>query len=243
MGASQFVTKQFQVGLVGYVYDQLSGDSGPGARLGPFESRVLGLGPQLGLIVPLGETQAYLNLKGYKEFDARTDPMAGTSGSPWCFRRRRPRRLLPRWRNRLYLEGGARHSSSSALGRPKRRAEERRRMPIAQYGFIGRRRDRLGIDAFRVRVLSAQAIKVGKIDQRTRESRIEFDRAVKGFDRGFMRPRPTRNRPSAFCASAKAELASALPVKSATARSKASSAAIYSPPGSSSRHSRPGDNR
>jgi hypothetical protein len=69
-GASQFLTKQWQVGLVGYVYNQLSGDSGAGARLGAFESRVLGVGPQIGYVFPLGDRQGYLNLKGYKEFDA-----------------------------------------------------------------------------------------------------------------------------------------------------------------------------
>jgi hypothetical protein len=47
-GASQFLSASFQVGAVGYVYDQLTGDSGPGAKLGPFESRVIGIGPQVG---------------------------------------------------------------------------------------------------------------------------------------------------------------------------------------------------
>ena len=73
--ASQFVTKQLQLGVVGYAYQQLSCDSGGGVRLGCFESRVFGLGPQLGYIVPLGTThQAYLNLKGYKEFAAENRP-------------------------------------------------------------------------------------------------------------------------------------------------------------------------
>ena len=36
-GASQFLTKQWQVGLVGYVYQQLSCDSGSGDRVGCFE--------------------------------------------------------------------------------------------------------------------------------------------------------------------------------------------------------------
>ena len=36
-GASQLVTKQIQVGLVGYVYDQLSCDSGSGDHVGCFE--------------------------------------------------------------------------------------------------------------------------------------------------------------------------------------------------------------
>ncbi len=70
-GASQFITKQWQVGVVGYAYDQLSCDSGSGDRLGCFELRVLGIGPQVGYIFPLDSThQGYLNLKAYKEFDA-----------------------------------------------------------------------------------------------------------------------------------------------------------------------------
>jgi hypothetical protein len=69
-GASQFVSKQLHIGLVGYVYDQLTGDSGTGDRVGPFKSRVLGIGPQLGYIFPVGDHQGYLNFKAYKEFDA-----------------------------------------------------------------------------------------------------------------------------------------------------------------------------
>ena len=69
-GASQFLTKQLQVGLVGYLYDQFTADSGCAAILCPFESRVLGVGPQIGYLFPVGgDMQGYLNLKGYKEFD------------------------------------------------------------------------------------------------------------------------------------------------------------------------------
>jgi hypothetical protein len=71
-GASQFVTKQFQIGAVGYFYDQLTGDSGSGARLGSFLSRVAGVGPQFGYLFPVGDKlQGYLNLKGYWEFDVQ----------------------------------------------------------------------------------------------------------------------------------------------------------------------------
>jgi hypothetical protein len=70
-GASQFLTKQLQVGVVGYVYDEIGCDSGVGHRVGCFQSRVIGIGPQLGYIIPLGTMQAYINLKGYGEFDAQ----------------------------------------------------------------------------------------------------------------------------------------------------------------------------
>jgi hypothetical protein len=68
-GASKFLTKQLFVGPVGYFYNQLTCDSGAGNRVGCFESRVAGIGPQIGYIVPLSEQyQGYINLKGYKEF-------------------------------------------------------------------------------------------------------------------------------------------------------------------------------
>lgn len=73
-GASQFVSKQVLVGLVGYVYDQLTPDSGCAPQLCPFESRVLGVGPQIGFIIPAGNMQAYLNLKAYGEFDNANRP-------------------------------------------------------------------------------------------------------------------------------------------------------------------------
>jgi hypothetical protein len=73
-GASQFLTKQWQVGLVGYVYDQVTGDRGSGDRVGAFLSRVIGVGPQIGYVFPLGDYQGYLNLKGYKEFEAEHRP-------------------------------------------------------------------------------------------------------------------------------------------------------------------------
>ena len=73
--ASQFLTKQFQVGLVGYVYKEIGCDSGSGDRVGCFQSQVVGVGPQLGFIIPLSTTtEGYLNIKGYKEFAAENRP-------------------------------------------------------------------------------------------------------------------------------------------------------------------------
>src|SRR5262245_28271000 len=75
MGASQFFTKQLQIGVVGYVYQQLSCDSGAGDRVGCFESRVFGIGPQIGYVFPISEyAQGYLNLKAYKEFESEHRP-------------------------------------------------------------------------------------------------------------------------------------------------------------------------
>ncbi len=63
------------VGLVGYAYDQLTPDSGCAPIVCPFESRVLGVGPQLGYIFPMGKDwQGYFNLKAYGEFDNNDRP-------------------------------------------------------------------------------------------------------------------------------------------------------------------------
>jgi len=74
-GASQFLTKQWQVGLVGYLYQELGCDSGSGDRVGCFQSRVVGVGPQVGYIFPVGDNlQGYLNLKAYGEFANENRP-------------------------------------------------------------------------------------------------------------------------------------------------------------------------
>jgi hypothetical protein len=73
-GASQFISKQVHIGLVGYVYQQLTADSGQAPILGDFKSRVLGVGPQIGFIFPVGTMQGYLNLKSYWEFAAENRP-------------------------------------------------------------------------------------------------------------------------------------------------------------------------
>ena len=61
-GLSQFLSKQLQVGLVGYVYDQLTADSGCLPALCPFKSRTVGFGPQVGVIIPGQSFQTYLNV-------------------------------------------------------------------------------------------------------------------------------------------------------------------------------------
>jgi hypothetical protein len=72
--ASQFLSKQFLVGVVGYVYDEIGCDSGSGDRVGCFQSQVLGVGPQIGYIFPVGDMQGYINVKGYGEFDGHDRP-------------------------------------------------------------------------------------------------------------------------------------------------------------------------
>src|SRR6267378_4358109 len=73
-GASQFLTKQVQVGLVGYVYKEIGCDSGSGDHVGCFQSQVVGIGPQIGFLFPVGDMQGYLNFKAYGEFAAADRP-------------------------------------------------------------------------------------------------------------------------------------------------------------------------
>jgi hypothetical protein len=72
--ASQFLSKQVQVGVVGYFYDQVTPDRGCAPIICPFESRVIGIGPQLGYLFPVGHMQGYFNIKGYGEFDNNARP-------------------------------------------------------------------------------------------------------------------------------------------------------------------------
>jgi hypothetical protein len=74
-GASQFLTKQVQVGLVGYAYKDIGCDSGSGNRVGCFQSQVFGIGPQFGYVFPLSQgLQGYINVKGYGEFGNSSRP-------------------------------------------------------------------------------------------------------------------------------------------------------------------------
>ena len=73
-GASQFLSKQLFVGLVGYGYQQITDDFGQHPILGGFRSRVVGVGPQVGYLFPVGDLQGYLNLKAYGEFAAENRP-------------------------------------------------------------------------------------------------------------------------------------------------------------------------
>lgn len=72
--ASHFFNPQLHAGLVGYFYHQLTGDSGAGATLGDFKSRVSAVGPQVGYFFPVNGQKWYVNLKGFYEFDAKNRP-------------------------------------------------------------------------------------------------------------------------------------------------------------------------
>jgi hypothetical protein len=72
--AAQFLSKTFFIGAVGYYYDQFTADSGSLPIFGEVKSRVLGIGPQMGFIIPMGEMQGFLNFKAYFESNARDRP-------------------------------------------------------------------------------------------------------------------------------------------------------------------------
>ena len=73
-GMSQFLSQQFFLGAVGYVYKQVTPDRGGLPLLGPFESQVVGLGPQIGFIIPSGSVQTFLGFKAYAEFFGNDRP-------------------------------------------------------------------------------------------------------------------------------------------------------------------------
>jgi hypothetical protein len=61
-------------------FQQLTGDSGPGAKLGPFKGQTVGIGPQIGFIFPISEGyQGYLNLRGYKDLEVENRPQGWTA--------------------------------------------------------------------------------------------------------------------------------------------------------------------
>ncbi len=71
LAVSQHLTKDFTVGVVGFYYDQISGDSGTGAVLGDFEGRSAGIGATAGYTFYAGKAPINLNLRYYHEFDVR----------------------------------------------------------------------------------------------------------------------------------------------------------------------------
>jgi len=74
IAASKIVSPKFHVGVVGYAYQQVSGDSGSGAVLGSFKSKVFGFGPQAGWFFEVGREKWYLNLKGFYEWGSENRP-------------------------------------------------------------------------------------------------------------------------------------------------------------------------
>lgn len=72
------LSKSFSAGLQGYWLKQLSGDSGAGARLGPFKGEVFGVGATAAWNTVLGRSPATIRGRFMKEFDA-TNRLEGES--------------------------------------------------------------------------------------------------------------------------------------------------------------------
>ena len=94
-GASHFLSKQVFVGFVGYAYQQITDDFGQPAVLGGFRSRVLGVGPQIGYIFPVGDMQGFLGLKGYGEFDAANRPSGWNTWLTFAISEAAPKAVTP----------------------------------------------------------------------------------------------------------------------------------------------------
>lgn len=68
--AVKHFTPQFDAGLIGYYYDQLSGDSGDGANR-PFKGRAASIGATIGWNFKVGETPVSARLKYFHEFGVK----------------------------------------------------------------------------------------------------------------------------------------------------------------------------
>jgi hypothetical protein len=58
-----------EIGIVGYDYRQITGDSGPGALLGPFEGSVDAIGPGLTYSTKIGNTPVTFGARNYEEYN------------------------------------------------------------------------------------------------------------------------------------------------------------------------------
>jgi hypothetical protein len=67
---SKRLTEQFTVGAIGYYYQQLSDDTGPGAKLGAFKGRIAAAGAIVGYDFKVNEVPIALKLRYFREFDA-----------------------------------------------------------------------------------------------------------------------------------------------------------------------------
>ena len=74
IGTSWSFNESLYAGAVAYLYNQVSPDTGTGARLDGFRSRVAGAGPQIGWSFAAGGLAVDVNLRGYKEFAAQNRP-------------------------------------------------------------------------------------------------------------------------------------------------------------------------
>ncbi|HEX2888027.1 SphA family protein [Vineibacter terrae] len=71
---SKNIGKQFSVGLLGYHYQQLSNDSGSGARLGGFKGRVTAVGATMAYNMLIASHPVSARIKFFSEFNTQNRP-------------------------------------------------------------------------------------------------------------------------------------------------------------------------
>lgn len=79
VGISKNLTKELSVGLIGSHYQQITGDSGPGATLGPYKGRTTAIGGTIGYTFMVGATPIATRVKVLREVDVKNRPQ-GTIG-------------------------------------------------------------------------------------------------------------------------------------------------------------------
>ncbi|KQQ06629.1 phenol degradation protein meta [Methylobacterium sp. Leaf121] len=79
VSASKYLTKELSVGVIASHYQQITDDSGPGARLGPFKGRVTAVGGTVGLTAPFGGIPISARVKVLREVEVE-NRFQGTIG-------------------------------------------------------------------------------------------------------------------------------------------------------------------
>jgi hypothetical protein len=79
MSAAKLFSNNFYVGAAGYLYQQLSADSGPGASFGAFTSSVMGVGPQAGYTFSVGGHDSSISARAYYEVAGANRPEGWTA--------------------------------------------------------------------------------------------------------------------------------------------------------------------
>ncbi|ACL63057.1 SphA family protein [Methylobacterium nodulans] len=79
VSASKNLTKELSIGVIASHYQQITGDSGSGARLGPFKGRVTAVGGMAGLTVPVGQIPVTARMKVLREVEVE-NRFQGTLG-------------------------------------------------------------------------------------------------------------------------------------------------------------------
>jgi hypothetical protein len=69
LAAVKNFSKQFAVGIAAYHYEQITGDSGVGARLGDFEGRVTAIGPVVKYNFQIGQTPVSSSFRWFHKFN------------------------------------------------------------------------------------------------------------------------------------------------------------------------------